>query len=127
MADKIDKTNKKFQDNLNNKEKVYTLEKRKIIREANNLRLEMSHFLEYENAARNVIIQHYNDIKDIHASFIKNKEEEYKKIQVISSPVEKEKELDRWQESIKDFYDRLNEFDKKFRKKFVEEMMSKFF
>lgn len=109
------------------KEKVYALKTRKIIREVNNLRLEMNRFLEYENAARNVIIQHLNDIKNIHASFIKNKEEEYKKIQIISSSVEKTKKHDRLQESIKDFYDHLNEFDKKFRKKFVEEMMSKFF
>lgn len=82
---------------------------------------------DHENILRNIIIQHYKDIQDLVAGFIKQKKEEHKKIQVISSPVEKAKKLDEWQGSIKDFYDCLNEFDKKFCKKFVEEMMSKFF
>ena len=83
-------------------------------------------FVDHENILRNIQIQHYKNIQDIVSGFMEQKKEEYKKIQVISSPVEKAKELDGWQELIKGFYDFLNEFDKEFRKRFIEEVMLEF-
>ena len=125
LRNKIIKT-KEFKNIAKQMKKSYALVIDEMQRDVKSTKSMLKINVERDEIIRKIELQHIKDIQYLVAKFRKQIELDYKKIQTSPDSPEKDKALAKLQESISSFYDYLNEFNKKFHKKFTEKMMIEF-